>query len=137
MVKTYFSLAFLAFFLTACSDNASVTIYDAKAIEDKIPCMRLVVFPPEHKLQEQLESLYAFDARCNFKLEVSKKSGIVCNSQENAGKKALAKFPSAYVKMTLYKENSLVYGYYKDLDEEVEFKDIEDAFMRVQKDLRL
>lgn len=99
--------------------------------------MKLVIFPPDNILKEQLLKLYNFDNNCSFKFEVSQKSGIICNSNQNADKKALSKFPSAYLKMVLYKDGGLVYSYYIDLNKDVEVENVKDGFGRIKKDLLL
>ncbi len=97
--------------------------------------MKLVIFPPDEILESTLKKIYTFDDTCPLKLEVSKKSGIVCNSAHNSQKKALSNFPSSYLKMQIT-SNHLLYSYYIDLKDDVTREDIENAFTRIQKDLK-
>ena len=99
--------------------------------------MKLLLLPSDEKIETLLENLYKFDESCSFTFEVSQNSGIVCNSNQNIDKKALSNFPSAYLKMVLYKDGGLVYSYYIDLHQDVEVENIIDGFERVKQDLHL
>ena len=131
----YFALLLLLFF-QACSDNASVNIFNKNITKTKLECMRLVVFPPNEMIESKLNNLYDFDSTCKTKLDVSFKSGITCNSSHNSDKKALSDFPSSYLKIQIMKPN-LAYSYYIDLTHDVEAKDVQKAFERIEKDLKL
>jgi len=122
-----------ALFLTACSDNATVVQYDKDLT--KLECLRLSVFPPDPLITTTLEALYPFKEECPYRLQVSKKTGITCNSNQNAPKKALSNFPNGYIRMDIYKEKKLIYSYYRDLNDKISKTNITDAFTRVQKDL--
>jgi len=132
MKKNLLILTLLALF-TSCSDDATI-IKNDKALSN-LPCMNLVVFPPDKLITQTLLKLYNFDTNCRYRLEVSRKSGIVCNSNQNADKKALTNFPSGYIRMDLYKNGTSLYSYYKDLTHKASQDDIYDAFKRLQKDL--
>jgi len=129
-------LVLVAIFFQACSDDASVNIFNKNITKTKLECMRLVVFPPNEMIESTLKSLYNFDSTCKIKLDVSFKSGITCNSSHNSDKKALSDFPSSYLKMQIMKPN-LAYSYYLDLTHDVEPKDVQNAFKRIEKDLKL
>ena len=122
---------------SGCSDNAIVKVFDKDAAKNEIPCMRLVVFPPDRILEETLSKLYKFTPDCDYRLKVSKKGGIVCNSNQNAAKKTLSNFPSTYLRMDVSKGNKPIYSYYIDLLDDVSKNDVKDGFLRVQKDLLL
>jgi hypothetical protein len=124
------------FFIVGCSDDAQVNVFSKSITKSHIKCMSLVVFPPDEMLENTLKKLYTFDENCQIKLEVSSKSGIVCNSNQNSQKKALSNFPSSYLKLQV-KNPNLAYSYYIDLDHNVKSEDIEDAFARVKNDLNL
>jgi len=131
LVKTFVSV--LAFFvMIGCSDDATVVSYEEV---DSIPCMRLVVFPPDKQIESVVKSLYSFDSSCEYRLVVAKKSGIVCNSNQNAQEKALSSFPSGFIRFDLYKKNKPLYSYYKDLTTQVKDSDIKKGFERLQKDM--
>ena len=123
-------------FFYGCSDDASVNIFDKNIAQEKIACIKLMVFPPNEMIENTLNNLYEFDSTCRVKLDVSFKSGITCNSSHNSDKKALSDFPSSYLKMQIMKPN-LAYSYYIDLTHDVEAKDVQNAFKRIDKDLKL
>ena len=120
-------------FLIGCSDNATVVKYKKNPMPLK--CLRLVVFPPDKLLSETLTKLYDFQDKCPYELQASRKSGIVCNSNQNADKKALSNFPSSFIRLDVYKTRQPIYSYYKDLTCKATQKDIEIAFKRLSKDL--
>jgi len=125
----------LILFFTACSDDATIIKHEKSLTQ--LPCIHLVVFPPDKLISQTLQELYTFDDNCKYKLEVSRKSQIVCNSNQNAPQKALSNFPNSYLRLDLYKEQHLLYSYYKDLTREVTSQDIETAFQRLQEDFIL
>jgi hypothetical protein len=100
-----------------------------------VKCLNLVVFPPDSMIESTLKKLYTFSTECPYTLKVSKKSGIACNSNQNADKKALSAFPSSYIRMDVSKSNKAIYSYYKDLTQTPSKEDITTAFHRLQKDL--
>lgn len=124
-----------AFILSGCSDNAIVNTFDKDISKNKISCLRLVVFPPDETTESVLRELYDFHLDCEYRLEVSKKGGIVCNSNQNAAKKTLSNFPSTYLRMDVSKNGRMLYGYYIDLLDAVCEDDIKRAFLRVKKDI--
>jgi len=129
-----FTLFFLLLLLiSGCSDNATVIYYDKQ--EKNPSCLHLVVFPPDPLITKTLTKLYHFTDECPYELQVSKKGGIVCNSNQNADKKALSNFPTGYIRMDLYKDHKAIYSYYKDLNDKISKDDIERAFKRLQRDL--
>ncbi len=127
----------LAMLLGGCSDNAVVTVYDKTFAQKKVECMKLLVFPPDSTITNTLKSLYPFDEHCSTVLEVSKKEGITCNSNQNYEKKALEGFPTSYLKLQISKNKKLLYSYYIDLKESVTQEDVKEAFKRVKSDLIL
>jgi len=110
-----------------------VNVFDEKIAKEEISCLKLVVFDKDVK--ETLQELYSFDESCDVLLEVSLKSSITCNSNQNVDKKILSNFPSSYLRMQLYKGKTLFFSYYIDLKESVSKKDVKNAFLRVQKEL--
>ena len=136
-MKSKIALLFLALVFSSCSDNASVNFFDKNIANKEIECMKLVVFPPDQEIQNSLNNLYKFESNCEYKLEVSKKNGISCNSNQNLQKKAMGSFPSSYLKIQLNKGNQLLYSYYIDLKEDVKESDVKRAFNRLDNDLKL
>jgi len=133
-VKSAFTFCSLLF-LVSCSDNASITIYEKNLPKESISCIQLILFPPNEKIKNTLETLYDFDENCNIKMEVSTKSDITCNSNHNYQIKAVGSFPSSYLKMQVNDGSKIVYSYYIDLLNEVTQEDIRSAFSRVKDDL--
>lgn len=124
-----------AFIVSGCSDSAIVKVFDKDVEKKRLSCMRLIVFPPDKILESTLHNLYKFSLDCEYRLTVSKKGGIVCNSNQNAAEKTLTNFPSSYLRMDVKKDNKPVYSYYIDLLGNVTSEDVERAFFRVQKDI--
>ena len=123
--------------LSGCGENAIVNIYDKTIFQEKTTCLRLLVFPPDQEIEQTLRSLYSFDRNCTFNLEVSTKSGIVCNSNQNSDKKALSNFSTGYLRMQITQNAKPLYDYYIDLTAEVKKSDVKNAFRRLEKDLVL
>lgn len=123
----------MIFLFTACSDNATIT-KSKKDLKD-VQCMRLVIFPPNKFLSETMHKLYNFDENCSYKLSISQKSGIVCNSNQNADKKILANFPSGYIRLDLSKDYKNIFSYYKDLTHKANKEDIKKAFEALQEEI--
>ncbi len=127
----------IAFFLSACSDNAVVNVFDKTFTHNKVECMRLLVFPPDETISNTLKDMYRFYENCDIVLEVSKKDGITCNSNQNYEKKALDGFPTSYLKLQITKNKKLLYSYYIDLQKSVTKEDVAKAFQRIESDLIL
>jgi len=127
----------IGFMLSACEDKSIITVYDKKALDDKLPCLKLVVFPPNQMTTTTLQNLYKFDKNCNFKLEVSQKSGITCNSNQNSDKKALSNFPTSYLNMTIRKNSKMIYSYYIDLTHKVNEDDLKKGFEKIKENLKI
>lgn len=133
MVIRSFLILFV-FLFCACSDNSISQIYRKSILDKDIECMRLLVFPPNEKIETTLNSLYDFDATCELDLVVSYKNSITCNSNQNAAKKAYG-MPSGYLRLELKQKKILYYSYYKDLHEDITSEDIKDGFDRMQDEL--
>jgi hypothetical protein len=118
-----------------CSDSSIVKFYDKNFSNP--PCLKMVVFPPDRLITSTLEKLYDFDENCSYRFQISKKSDISCNSTYNVDKKAISNFPSGYIKIDILDDNKILYGYYKDLSNQLTDDDIKNAFKRVQRDLKL
>jgi hypothetical protein len=131
MKKTTLFLLLLLF--SGCSDNATVIKTDPNL--NHLACLKLTVFPPDAMISNTLKRLYHFTPTCSYELQVSKKSGITCNSNQNADTKALSNFPNGYIRIDIYKNRKVVYSYYRDLTTPVSKKIVTQAFQRVQKDL--
>jgi len=120
---------------SGCSDNDATITKSEKDLHN-IKCMRLVIFPPNKFLETTMKELYNFDANCSYRLEVSQKSGIVCNSNQNAAQKALSNFPSGFIRLDLYKKRKVIYSYYKDLTHKTKKEDVKKAFESLEQDIQ-
>ena len=123
----------LLLLLSGCGDDATV-IQSEKDLAP-LQCLRLTVFPPDKEITTTLSKLYNFKADCPYELQVSRKGGIVCNSNQNADKKALSNFPTGYIRMDVYKQRKSIYSYYRDLHSPLSQEDIKRAFKRLKEDL--
>ncbi|NPA65838.1 MAG: hypothetical protein GXO11_03050 [Epsilonproteobacteria bacterium] len=80
-------------------------------------------------LFSKLSKLYKFRKSCDYELQASQKSGIVCNSNQNAPKKALSNFPHGFLRLDIYgKKEGLIYSYYLDTDNKVSDSMIKKGF---------
>ena len=128
-----FPLLLLTVF-SGCSDN-NATITKSEKDLHHIKCMRLVVFPPNRFLETTMNRLYNFDKNCSYKLQVSQKSGIICNSNQNAVRKTLSNFPSGFIRLDLYKGYKNIYSYYRDLTHKTTKEDVKKAFERLKESM--
>ena len=119
--------------LTAC-DDGDVFIQDKSILEKKIKCLELIIFPPNDMIENSLKKLYHFKQDCRYKLIVSYKSSIICNSNQNADKKAIG-LPKSYLRLEIKKDTKLYYTYYKDLKDNLDTKDIKNGFDIIKSDL--
>ena len=129
-----FILSIISVFLLGCSDGSISQINDNSILEEDIKCLSLVVFPPKQSITEPLEKLYKFDKKCELSLVVSYKTGIVCNSNQNSDKK-VAGLPDGYLRLEIKKGTRLYYSYYKDLQDNMNDKDIEKGFKELKSTL--
>jgi hypothetical protein len=136
MTKILFGIITLLL-LTACEDKSIVNVYDKTILKSKIDCLKLAVFPQNKMIIQSMKSLYTFDDRCPYTLDISYKNGIRCNSTQNVQSKTINGFPSSYLNMNLRKGLSVKYSYYIDLREDVEKEDLEKGFERLKKDLMI
>jgi hypothetical protein len=123
--------------LSGCQDRSYVNVYDQNLSRETLPCLGLQVFPSDPVAQRTLEELYPFRKGCPYTLQVGTKSGIHCNSNANVPQKVTSNFPSAYLRLELRRGMKLLYSYYIDLTEPPGPSEIEKAFRRLQKDVRL
>jgi len=130
-------LAGLVAFLVLGSgeDNAIVTRDEAALAQHPPRCLSLRVYPENSAIGSALRELYAFDADCPWRLEVSWKSNIHCTSNQNSERKALSAFPDSFLRMEIRRGMALLYTYYIDLPRPADVEDAVRGFKRVRKDL--
>lgn len=136
MVIKNIVLFFSLLLFLGCSDNSISSVHNKKILEKDIECMRLLVFPPNEKIESTLKSLYDFKNDCDLDFIVSYKNSITCNSNQNVDKKAYG-MPSGYLRYEIKSGRKLFYSYYIDLDEDITKQDVKSGFERVKKALPL
>ncbi len=128
------SYVFILIFFLGCSDDAYITHYDKKVTH--LSCLKLKT--KDILLLSKLSKLYSFDENCAYELRASQKSGIVCNSNQNAPKKALSNFPHGFLRLDIYgKKEGLIYSYYLDTDNKVSESMIEKGFHTIKEEFGL
>lgn len=135
MNKLFFLTLLPLIFFSGCNDKSIAKLYDEEFSNP--PCLRLVVFPPDEFIQNNMNTLYKFDESCEYKIVVEKKAGIICNSTHNVEEKTTSNFPSGYLKMDVTKGSKNLYSYYIDLKNSPSASDLKTAFKRIKKDIKL
>ena len=135
-MRTYFFLLLLLF-ISGCDSKPLITVYDKNILNKKIDCLQLSVMHKDKQITSTLQHLYPFSQTCSYRLEVSFKQSLVCNSHYNAQSKALGKMPNSYLKMELRHGLSLQYSYYIDLDHKPYKEDLEEGLERLKEDLHI
>ena len=130
----YLFLIIFGWLSVGCNDGSETFVQDESILKDEIKCLNLVVFPPNTMVENSLKKLYHFKQDCNYELVVSYKSSIVCNSNQNANKKAIG-LPKSYLRLEIKKDAKLCYTYYKDLRDNLDAKDVKNGFEVIESDL--
>ena len=125
------------FLLTACDKDAQTKVYHKEIIQTDIPCMKLQVLPLDSEISNTLKKLYTFKKECPLTFAVSYKYGIKCNSSYNVQSKSLGHFPSSYLKIELREGLNTQYSYYIDLEHKADKSDVENAWERINEDLKI
>ena len=84
-----------------------------------------------------MKQLYNFDDNCSYRLSISQKSGITCNSNQNADKKILASFPSGYIRLELTQGSKTIFSYYRDLTDKADEEDVKEAFTSLLEEIKI
>ncbi len=127
------ALSVCSILVIGCEKDAEITFYDKNLKSNKISCLSFI--PKNSPLDKELSKLYNFNQKCPYRLELSYKSNIVCNSPYNAAQKATSEFPNAYITLEVKKGFSLEYSYYKDLTHKPTSNDLKEAFERLKEDI--
>ena len=122
---------------TGCEKREYGRIYDKSLLSSPPSCMKLNLFPNDEEIGKTLKRLYPFSEKCPYRLEVSYKDAIHCNSTQNVERKVNSNFPSAFLRFDLYKGMKPLYSYYKDLTHPPQEEDFEEALESLQRDLHL
>lgn len=134
IVQSVYSVIIVALLFSACSRKAEVNFYDKSLKETPLKCLS---FQPSSttELERALQKLYHFKNSCPNRVELSYKSGIICNSRFNAARKSTTNFPTAYLKLEVRDGFKLLYSYYIDLHKKPTTQDLKDAFERLKEDI--
>ena len=127
------ALSVCSLILLGCEKDAQITYYDKNLKTNKIDCLSFV--PRDNPLDKALMKEYKFTTNCPYRLELSYKSGIVCNSPYNAPQKATTNFPSAFITLQVKKGFGLEYSYYRDLNGKPTIDDVKEGFDRLKSDI--
>ena len=136
-MKTAWILLPLWLILLGCDEKPMVNVYHKEILKTPPTCLALQVVPSNPTVTKTLQKMYAFTPLCDYRLDVSFKEGIHCNSTQNAASSALGHFPHSYLKMEIRKGFSLQYSYYIDLSETVSANDVKKGFSKINDDLQL
>jgi hypothetical protein len=134
-MQKLFCSCIVALMLVGCDDGSIVTVYDKSIKTTPIECLRVSIMPQDKQIEQSIKSLYSFKDVCNYSLNISYKSSIVCNSPYNAAQKNLSAFPNSYLNMEIRKGMSLEYSYYIDLQHKPNSQDIQKGWQQITKDL--
>ncbi len=137
MIKRLSVVTLLIFLFNGCKEKALIHVYDKSIETDPPTCLALSVFPQNDAMESVLKKHYSFTASCPYRLEVSYKTGIHCNSNQNSQTKALCGMPKSYLRMEIHRGFSLKYSYYIDLSEDATAEDVEEGFEEIVSDLGL
>jgi len=125
----------MLWFVVGCQEKAKPVVRQSGTLQTPISCMALNPLEGDRALMATLKSQYAFTEDCPYKLTLSYKKDIVCNSSYNAMSKNMGKFPKSFVKLELRRGMGVVYSYYVDLYSNVDEEDVIEGFTRLKKDL--
>ena len=129
IVQIVSSLLFAAL-LSGCGREAEVNFYDKSLKQHSLGCLAYI--PKNNSyLEQNLQKFYHFQNGCQYILELSYKSDIVCTSPYNAALKNTTNFPNAYIKLEVRNGMRLLYSYYKDLSHKPTVDDLKEAFERL------
>ncbi len=125
----------IATILTSCNDSSVIVkFYDKSLKQKKLKCLS---YTPSinDDLDKALSKLFKFSKNCPYRLELSYKNEISCNSPYNAPLKTNSNFPSAFITLEVKEGFKLKYSYYKDLTHKANLSDLKDAFKRLKDDI--
>jgi hypothetical protein len=135
MIGRIFLVGIVSLFVIGCEDKAVVNLYDKSLLKHPPKCLSLRLLSEDKAMKNALEKHFAFDATCPYRLEVSYKNGIHCNSNQNSDRKALSAFPSSYLRMEIRRGMQLLYSYYIDLPQSAKPRDAAVGIQRIIDDI--
>jgi|AAUQ01.1.fsa_nt_gi hypothetical protein len=113
--------------LLGCNKKEYINVYDKNISNTKISCLEIDE-SSQSDLIKKLKPLYNFSDNCQYKISISSRKNIVCNSSFNAPQKTTTNFPSAYLRLELKSKMKLIFSYYVDLTSPPNDSDVERAF---------
>ncbi len=114
--------------LLGCSNRKEyINLYEQNLPKSGIDCLGVDEMS-QADLSKYLDGLYHFDKSCRYKISLSSRAKIVCNSSFNAPQKATTNFPSAYLRLELKDGMALIFSYYADLTSPPDESDVKRAF---------
>jgi hypothetical protein len=137
ILAVFVAIILLAIFAKRDDGSVMVHFYDQNIREKKLECLSYTLFPQNSAMEKRLKKLYSFKETCSYRLDITYKDGIHCNSAQNAARQAVGDFPNAYMKIELRRGLDLLYSYYRDLKNPATADDLEEGFERVSSDLKL
>ena len=111
--------------------------YDKNLTKHPPTCLALSPIYHDKKTRLILKNIYPFRADCPYRVTLSTKTNIHCNSNQNSERKALSSFPTSFIRIEIRQGMRLVYSYYVDLPNRPDTSEIISAFNKVSKDIRL
>jgi len=131
------AIILLAIFARRDDGSVMVHYYDKGIKSAKLECLSYTLFPRSDAMEKVLKRDYRFDGACPYRLEISYKDGIHCNTTQNAAREAIGDFPNSYMKIELKRGFDLLYSYYRDLKGSATVDDLKEGLERVSSDLQL
>ena len=123
--------------LTACQEKVKPIVIKSSILKTPLSCLALTTLDQKDNFVKQLNQLYKFKKSCNYRLMLTYKQNIICNSSYNLGLKTTGKFPKSFFKLEVRKGLKVVYSYYVDLYGNVERDDLNEGFLHLKNDLLL
>ncbi len=139
---TLFKLPFFIFFTAiallflGCGNKPVVKVYDEGEI-GKIGSLAIKISPYDREIDRFFRGRYRFVESSNTVLYVVHKENICCNSNQNAAIKAVSGLPHNFLRMEVKRGMKTIYSYYIDLDNPVGIGDLQRAFDRLERDLKI
>lgn len=119
-----------------CGKKPIVRIYDRNEV-GKIECLAPHIYPDNMQIEVFIKGKSIFSKGCDTFLYIEHRENIRCNSNQNSSIKALSQMPHNFLRMEVKRGSKPIYSYYIDLDAPVDEDDLERAFMRLNRDLKI
>jgi hypothetical protein len=114
-------------FIFGCNNKEYITIQDKNITKEPLPCLGLDPMNLQFA-NDALSDIYNFDKSCHYRISITTRGHIHCNSSFNSSTKANSAFPTAYVRLELKDGMNTAFSYYVDLTSPPDNSDIKRAF---------